>query len=96
MILQDAFMVIGTKNSNTLNFFVFFLRIAGVLIAPGMAYPKSTAEKVGKGFFGLSTLISLNLIFYFGTEYGGAKTTTFLALNKASSTIGVIVTPPNK
>ena len=89
-------MVIGTQNANILNKLVFFLGIVGVLIAPGLAFPKSTREKIGQGYFVIASFISLILIWVYGTEFGGAKTTSFLVLNKASSIIGVAVTPPNK
>ena len=89
-------MVVGTKNASLLNELVVFLGVVGVFIAPGLAFPKSIGEMIGQGYFGLATLISLILIWVNGTEFGGVLTTSCLVLNKASSTIGVLVTPPNK
>ena len=88
-------MVIGTGKSGLLNKFVFFLGIVGVINAPGMAFPKTPGQTVAQGFFFGSTVLSMILIFFRGAAFGGAKTTYYLALNKASSAFGLILTPPN-
>lgn len=95
-LIFDAFMVIGPDNAKLLNVVTFFLGIVGTLIAPGMAFPNSKAEKIGQAYFGGTTILSMLFIFFQGTAFGGEHVKLFLAGNKLMSAVGAILTPPNK
>jgi len=92
----DCFMVFATSEADFLNRIVFGISIIGAFMAPGMFMAPGTAtRKAAILWNGGSTVLSMVIILKTGTAFGGAKTTYYLALNKASSFIGSILTPPD-
>lgn len=87
-------MVLGSSNADLLNKVVFALVLSGPVFAPGLAFD-GTQQKIGNMYFGVTTLISMVIIFFTGTAYGGDSTRLLLSGSKLCSALGAILTPPN-
>lgn len=94
-LIFDAFMVLGSSNAELLNAIVFALVVVCPLFAPGLAFEGTKQQKIGNIFFGATTVISMLIIFFTGTAYGGEKTKLLLSGSKLLSAAGAILTPPN-
>ena len=87
-------MGLGSSNADLLNKVVFAVVLTGPLFAPGLAFG-GTQQNIGNMYFGATTLISMLIIFFTGTAYGGDSTRLLLSGSKLFSAVGAIFTPPN-
>jgi len=88
-------MVFATSEADFLNKIVFGISIIGAFVAPGMFMSGTAAEKAVRTYNAGLTFLSMVIILKTGTAFGGSKTTYYLALNKASTTFGAFLSPPN-
>ena len=87
-------MVLGSSNAYLLNKVVFALVLSGPVFAPGLAF-SCTQQSIGNMYFAATTLISMAIIFFTGTTYGGDSTRLLPSRSKLFSAVGAIFTPPN-
>ena len=87
-------MGLGSSNADLLNKVVFAVVLTGPLFAPGLAF-SGTQQNIGNMYFGATSLISMLIIFFTGTAYGGDSTRLLLSGSKLFSAVGAIFTPPN-